>query len=197
VADFDVGKLHLPSCSRLLSRPSHRLGWIASTHRDDDLGLRACASCLQNIPSSVGEPQRLRLTAAPRRALERLLSAAPGDSEICGLLGGTKPSPREALVTAVIPLPTLTRQRDRFLVGLADYRLGMKCAEQAGLLVVAIYHTHPEPRLQPSLSDRMLLRATAIPQLIFARSGASEIAAACYSPSGSGIAAVEVVADKP
>jgi proteasome lid subunit RPN8/RPN11 len=134
----------------------------------------------------------LTLGSEARRTLEDLLAESADRFEICALAVGERAPAEEVLATDVRPLPARIRGRYWFAVEAGDYRRAVAQVEAARMAVVALVHSHPTPDLRPSLGDRMLLRATGLPQLIVARRGGGGVAAGCYALHGSRIEPVEV-----
>jgi proteasome lid subunit RPN8/RPN11 len=86
--------------------------------------------------------------------LDHVISCLP--EEACGLLGGTG-----SLASLVLPVANVAGSSTRFQMEPRGQIEAMTRIEQAGLDLVAIYHSHPGGPLVPSETD---LREAAYPE---------------------------------
>lgn len=88
---------------------------------------------------------------------EHVLSCLP--DEACGMLGGLGGE-----VRLVIPVPNVCHSPFRFRMDPAGQIEAMRRIEEAGLDMVAIYHSHPEGPAAPSPTD---LEEAAYPEALY------------------------------
>lgn len=90
-------------------------------------------------------------------------------AEVCGVLGGHyTQSAYEAVVTAVYPLVNLSLRNHSFAVDIEEFCRKCDAIVDAGLVPLALYHSHPDGSTTPSYRDMKLPWLTNIPSLILA-----------------------------
>jgi len=100
--------------------------------------------------------------------LEQAVLGAGEEAEVCGILGGYLKDTEEAVATAVHPLLNLSLLKCSFAVDVEEFCRERDAIEDAGLVLLALYHSHPNGSTQTSFRDRELPRITELPLLILA-----------------------------
>ncbi len=99
-------------------------------------------------------PLEFDILRIPRPLVETMEAHAAEDYpyEACGLLVG-RPDGR---VVEIHRTPNVepTRRHDRYLVDPRTYRRVERSADERGLRILAVYHSHPDHPARPSETDR-------------------------------------------
>ena len=110
----------------------------------------------------------LSMTANIVQLLEQAVLGSSQEAEVCGLLGGYLKCSERAVATAVHPLSNLSLRRHSFAVDVEEFLRERDIIVDAGLVPLALYHSHLDGSIQPSFRDRELPRITDLPLLILA-----------------------------
>ena len=102
------------------------------------------------------------------KILEHLAFIAGEEAEICGLLGGYFTDSETAIATTVNTLSNLSLRKHSFAVDVEEFCRERDAMEDAGLVPLALYHSHLDGSTRPSFRDRELPRITGVPLLILA-----------------------------
>ncbi len=78
-------------------------------------------------------------------------AAAP--REACGLLLGTQTEAAH-VVTRIVPIPNTSPAEDAFRLDPIAWRRAELAARQESLLVLGVWHSHPNSHAEPSTRDR-------------------------------------------
>ena len=104
--------------------------------------------------------------------------------EVCGFLVGRR-GQRRLQVTDIVVARSATGERGAFAIPDYEARRAKAWAEDRGLLILALFHSHPSGDRRLSESDRAALRYSAWPWVIVTRTGREPgIALAGYEPGG-------------
>ena len=95
----------------------------------------------------------------PEQAKEIMMTDAVAayPDECCGFFFGTEADTGDRLITEVHPVVNAKEgdKRRRFEISPLDYLRAEQYAEESGLLVLGIYHSHPDHPAIPSETDRV------------------------------------------
>ena len=123
--------------------------------------------------------RHIDLTTNVVSILEEELVRARGEGEVCGLLGGAVRETGEAFASVVHPLVNLSLRTESFAVDVEEFCIKRDEIEAAGLIPVALYHSHPDGSTQPSFRDRELPGITDLASLVIALDG-EKVLYECY-----------------
>jgi proteasome lid subunit RPN8/RPN11 len=102
--------------------------------------------------------------------------------EVCGFLVGRR-GQRRLQVTDIVVARGATGERGAFAIPDYEARRAKAWAEDRGLLILALFHSHPSGDRQLSESDRAALRYCGLPWVIVTRSSREPaISLAGYGP---------------
>jgi proteasome lid subunit RPN8/RPN11 len=100
------------------------------------------------------QPIRFKTLVIPRSLVETMEAHAVEDypDEACGLLVGYP----DGRVVEIYRTPNVepTRRHDRYLIDPRTYRRVERSADERGLRILAVYHSHPDHPARPSETDR-------------------------------------------
>ena len=145
-------------------------------------GTRVATSSLPGI-TPLGDTMRVRhfdLAANVVNILEQELLRARGEAEVCGLLGGSLRETGTTEATVVHPLGNLSLRKTSFAVDVEEFCQARDMIEAAGLMPLALYHSHPNGSTRPSSRDKELPWITGLASLIIAWDG-EKLLYECYS----------------
>ena len=117
---------------------------------------------------SMAQYRCLYISPNVMKNLEQAVLGAGEEAEVCGLLEGYLKDTEAVVVTAVRPLSNLSLLKCSFAVDVEEFCRERDAIEDAGLVLLALYHSHPNGSTQFSFRDRELPRITDLPLLILA-----------------------------
>ncbi len=126
------------------------------------------------------------------KVLEHLAFSAGEKAEICGLLGGHFTDSETAVATTVNPLSNLSIRKHSFAVDVEDFCRERDTIEDAGLVLLVLYHSHLNGSTRLSFRDRKLPGITGVPLLILAWDEA-KLHFECYGDVDGKMVAISVV----
>lgn len=100
------------------------------------------------------QPIRFETLVIPRSLVDTMEAHVTGEYpyEACGLLIG-RPDGRVLEVHRVPNIEAL-RRHDRYVMDPLAYRRAEQSADERGLRILAVYHSHPDHPARPSETDR-------------------------------------------
>lgn len=115
--------------------------------------------------------RHIDLAANVVSTLEQELLRARGEAEVCGLLGGFVRQTGATVATVVHPLANLSLRKDSFAVDVEELCQERDAIEAAGLMSLALYHSHAHGSIRPSFRDKEIPWITDLASLIIAWGG--------------------------
>ena len=126
------------------------------------------------------------------KILEQAALDAGEKAEVCGLLGGYLKETEGAVVTAVHSLSNLSLRKHNFTVDVEEFCRERDAIEAAGLVLLALYHSHPDGSTRPSFRDRKLPWITDLPSLILGWDS-NKLRFECYGEADGRMVPISVV----
>jgi proteasome lid subunit RPN8/RPN11 len=121
------------------------------------------------VRHGVAGVREIRFSPAAKTSLDRIVLQHDGQAEICGLVGGETIGPGVVRATSVYPVKNQSRDSHSFAIDVGTFRRTTDSIRQGGDEPIAVYHTHPDGDVSPSLRDLELPEVTGLAILILAR----------------------------
>lgn len=108
------------------------------------------------------------MLAIPKPIYEALLAhgRAGYPQETCGILGG-----QGGVVREFYPMTNLDQSREHFMMDPKEQFAVAKDLRAKGLVIVAVYHTHPDTPARPSEEDIRLAKMPGVATVILSLAG--------------------------